>query len=54
MLNKTEFKPHAILLSETTLDSAYPNAHFDLERHHIYRKDRAKGGGGLRHIFHQR
>ena len=45
MLNKTEFESHAIFLSETTIDSAYPNAHFDLEGHHIHRKDSAKGGG---------
>ena len=50
MLNK-ELKSHVIFLSETRIDSCYPNAQFNLEGYHIYRKDRAKGGGGLMAFF---
>ena len=46
LLNK-ELKGHVIFLSETKIDCSYSNAQFNLEGYHIYRKDRAKGGGGL-------
>ena len=50
MLNK-KLKSHVIFLSETKIDSSYPNARFNLDGYHIYRKDRAKGGGGLMAFF---
>ena len=42
-----KLKAHIIFLSETKIDSSYPSAQFHMEGYRIYRKDRAKGGGGL-------
>lgn len=50
ILNR-ELKSHIIFLTETKIDSSYPSAQFHLEGYHIYRKDRAKGGGGLMAYF---
>ena len=46
ILNR-ELKSHIIFLTETKIDSSYPSAQFQLEGYHNYRKDRAKGGGGV-------
>ena len=40
-------KAHILVISETKIDSSYPNSQFNLNGHHMYRKDRVKGGGGL-------
>ena len=40
-------KAHVLVISETKIDSSYPNSQFTLNGYHMYRKDRAKGGGGL-------
>ena len=49
-INK-ELKSHVIFLSETKIDSSYPNAQMNLVGYNIYRKDRKKGGGGLMAYF---
>ena len=41
------FKAHVVVISETKIDSSYPNSQFNLHGYHMYRKDRVKGGGGL-------
>ena len=38
---------HILVISETKIDSSYPNSQFALNSYHMYRKDRVKGGGGL-------
>lgn len=42
-----ELKSHIIFLTETKIDSSYPSSQFQLEGYLSYRKNRAKGGGGL-------
>lgn len=46
ILNET-LKAHVLVISETKIDSSYPNKQFALDGYNMYRKDRAKGGGGL-------
>lgn len=46
ILNR-ELKSHIIFLTETKIDSSYPSSQFQLEGYLSYRKDRAKGRGGL-------
>lgn len=36
-----------LFLTETKIDSSYPNRQFVLNRYNIYRNDRAKEGGGV-------
>ena len=38
---------HILVISETKIDSSYPNSQFALSGYHMYRKDRVKGGGGI-------
>ena len=40
-------KAHIILISETNIDSTYPNEQFSLPGYSLYRNDRKKGGGGI-------
>ena len=40
-------KAHILVISETKIDSFYPNSQFNLNGYHMYRKDRVKGEGGL-------
>ena len=40
-------KAHILIISETKIDSSYPNSQFNLNGCHMYRKDRVNGGGGL-------
>lgn len=51
-------KAHILVISETKIDSSYPNSQFNLNGYHKYWKDRVKGGGGLivysPQLFHQR
>ena len=44
-------RAHIIVISETKVDSSYPNSQFNLPGYHMYRKDRKKGGGGLLAYF---
>ena len=46
LLNK-ELKSQLIFLTETKIDSTYPDEQFALQGYNIYRKDRKKGGGGI-------
>ena len=46
MLNRS-LKAQVLILSETKIDSSYPNSQFSLNGYHMFRKDRVKGGGGL-------
>ncbi|XP_022799083.1 lactadherin-like [Stylophora pistillata] len=41
------FPAHILVISETKIDSSYPNSQFTLNGYHMYRKDRVKAGGGL-------
>ena len=34
-------------ISETKIDSSYPNAQFSIPGYSLYRNDRKKGGGGV-------
>ena len=38
---------HIMFVSETKIDSSYPNAQFSLPGYSLYRNDRKKGGGGI-------
>ena len=38
---------HITFISETKIDSSYPNAQFSIPGYSLYRKDRKKGGGGI-------
>ena len=38
---------HILVISETKINSSYPNSQFALSGYHMYRKDRVKGGGGI-------
>ena len=40
-------KAHVLVISETKIDSSYPNSQFTLNGYCMYCKDRAKGGWGL-------
>ena len=42
-----QFKASVLFLTETKIDSPYPNRQFALNGYNIYRNDRAKGGGGV-------
>ena len=44
-------RAHIIVISETKVDSSYPNSQFNLPGYHMYRKDRKKGGSGLLAYF---
>ena len=46
-LLNSSLRSHVIVISETKIDSSYPNSQFNLPGYHMYRKDRKKGGGGL-------
>ena len=46
LLNKT-LKAHILDISETKIDTSYPNSQFTIPGYNMYRKDRKKGGGGL-------
>ena len=45
IMNK--LKAEILVLTETKIDSSYPNSQFTLTNYKIYRKDRSKGGGGV-------
>ena len=36
-----------LLISETKIDSSFPNAHFEIEGYTTYRLDRNANGGGI-------
>ena len=36
-----------MFVSETKIDSSYPNAQFPIPSYSLYRNDRKKGGGGI-------
>ena len=38
---------HIVFISETKIDSSYPNEQLNIEGYTIYRNDRKKGGGGI-------
>lgn len=40
-------RAHILEISETKVDSSYPNSQFNLPGYHMYRKGRKKGRGGL-------
>lgn len=40
-------KIHVAFISETKIDSSYPNEQFNIDGFTVYRKDRSKGGGGI-------
>ena len=40
-------KAQVVLISETKIDSTYPNDQFSLPGYSLYRNDRKKGGGGI-------
>lgn len=44
-------KAHILVISETKIDSSYPNSQFNLNGYHMHRKDRVKDGGGLICLF---
>lgn len=44
---KDALKAHILVVTETKIDSSYPNNQFNLNGYHMYRKDRVKGGRGL-------
>ena len=46
LLNEA-LKAHVLVISETKIGSSYPSNQFSLNGYHMYRNDRAKGGGGL-------
>ena len=41
-----KLKAHILIVSETKIDGSYPDDQFSLQGYRLYRKDRAKGGGG--------
>ena len=46
ILNRS-LKAQILVISETKIDHSYPNSQFKLQGYNMFRKDRAKGGGGL-------
>ena len=42
-----KLKAHIVIVSETKIDRSYPDDQFSLQGYRLYRKDRARGGGGL-------
>ena len=42
-----DFKGQVIFLTETKIDSSYPNTQFRIEGYNIYRKNTIEGGGGV-------
>ena len=40
-------KAQILVISETKIDRSYPDSQFKLQRYNMFRKDKAKGGGGL-------
>ena len=40
-------RAHIMFVSETKIDSSYPNAQFSIPGYSLYRNDRKKGGGGI-------
>ncbi|KAK3744231.1 hypothetical protein QZH41_004610 [Actinostola sp. cb2023] len=49
-----DFRAQVALLSETKIDSSYPNSQFKIEGYNMYRNDRTKGGGGVLAYFSSR
>jgi len=43
----TDLRAQIVFLTETKIDSSYPNSQFKQDGYNMYRKDRAKGGGGV-------
>ena len=43
----TSLKAHVEVVSETKIDSSYPDQQFAIDRYQIFRNDRVKGGGGI-------
>ena len=46
-----QLKAQVIFLTETKIDSTYPNSQFKLDGFNLYRQDRRKGGGGIMAFF---
>ena len=46
ILNRS-LKAQILVISETKIDRSYPDSQFKLQGYNMFRKDRAKGGGGL-------
>ena len=46
ILNRS-LKAQIMVISETKIDRSYPDSQFKLQGYNMFRKDRAKGGGGL-------
>ena len=42
-----EMKASIIILTETKIDSSYPNSQFRLGNYRLFRQDRKEGGGGI-------
>ena len=42
-----KLKTHIIFISETKIDSTYPDNQFTIPGYTLYRKDRKKGGDGI-------
>jgi len=42
-----DFKSQVVFLTETKIDSTYSNSQFKIDGYNMYRRDRAKGGGGI-------
>ena len=42
-----KLKAHIIFISETEIDSTYPNSQFSIPDYTLYRNDRKKGEGGI-------
>ena len=43
----TDFRAQIVFLTETKINSSYPNSQFKHEGYDMHQKDRAKGGGGV-------
>ena len=46
-----ELKAQVVFLTETKIDSSYPNTQFQIDGFNFYRQDRRKGGGGIIAFF---
>ena len=44
---KDKIKAGIIVLTETNIDSSYPDSQCRMQNYRMYRNDRAKGGGGV-------
>ena len=47
ILNRS-LKAQILVISQTKIDRSYPDSQFKLQGYNMFRKDGAKGGGGLR------